>query len=265
MTPAGRGGGIMGRTTVVTREDGGGLLYAQIVDALRADIAERLRPGDAIAPQTELERRFGVSRITVRRAIDELVQAGLVVRRQGSGTFVARPKVTEELGVLHGWTDGMRAQGLTPRTVDCDILEVVPPAWVAQVLRLEARDLERVIRIQRLRYADNEPLCVMVDYLRLRFVPHLVEDGLSGESLYETLMERYGLDLAVAEDTVTARGASVFEARLLGVAENAHVLYVTRVTYLPDDEPLGVATVVSRADRYEYRVAGRPRRHPMRP
>lgn len=233
-------------------------LYRRIERTLRAEIEEQLYPGAPIGTEAELEKRFHVSRITVRRAIDELVHAGLLVRRQGSGTFVARTKVTEELGILHSWTERMRELGFEPRTVDCEMLQVVPPAWVAQALRLDPEASESVLRIQRLRYGNEEPLSLMVDYLRLRYVPDLAEKGLEGESLYETLEKRYALELARADDIVTARSASLFESRLLGVAPNAPVLYVTRITYLPNDEPLVAATVVSRADRYEYRVSGYP-------
>jgi GntR family transcriptional regulator len=234
-------------------------LYRQIARTLRTEIEEQLRSGDPIGTEAELEHRFGVSRITVRRAIDELVHAGLLVRRQGSGTFVSRIKVTEELGVLYSWTERMRELGFEPHTMDCEMLQVVPPVWIAKALHLDLAAPESVLRIQRLRYGGDEPLSLMVDYLRLRFVPDLAEKGLDGESLYETLVQRYGLELARAEDTVTARIATLFEARLLGVEPGAPVLYVTRVTYLPNDEPLGAATVVSRADRYEYRISGHPR------
>jgi GntR family transcriptional regulator len=234
-------------------------LYRKVASELRMEIEQHKRPGEAIATETELEARFGVSRITIRRAIDMLEHAGLVQRRQGSGTFVTRPRVTEELGAIHSWTDDMRAQGLEPHTVHCAILTITAPAWVASALRLDPVLGEPVLRIERLRYADDEPLCLMVDYLRSRFVPGLAEAGLEIESLYETLATKYGLELARAEDTVTAREADVVEASLLRLAPRAPVLYVTRITYLPGDEPLGAATVVSVATRYAYRVTGRPR------
>lgn len=119
-----------------------------------------------------------------------------------------------------------------------------------------------MLRIQRLRYADGEPLCLMTDYLRPRFVPGLEAEGLLGESLYETLERRYGLTLARVEDTVGARAATIMESRLLGLAAGSPVLTVVRITHLPDDEPIDAAAVVARADRYAYRVAGRPRRQP---
>lgn len=232
-------------------------LYRRVAAALREEIGDRLHPGDTVATESELECRFGVSRATIRRAIDLLVQEGRLVRRQGSGTYVTALTITEELGVLHGWAESMRRQGLEPRTVDCEILQVLPPPWVSAALCLDPAFPEPVLRLQRLRYANDAPLCLMVDYLRQRYAPNLLEVGLAGESLYETLHTRYGLDLARVEDTVTARGASVLEASLLGVPAGAPVLLVQRITFLADDQAIDAATVVARADRYAYRVAGR--------
>ncbi len=234
-------------------------LYRQIAQTLRKEIEEQYQSGDPIETEAALEQRFKVSRITVRRAIDELVHEGLLARKQGSGTFVAPFKVTQELGVVHSWTERMRELGFEPRTVDCQILQVVPPDWVVKALQLNPEEPEGVLRIQRLRYNNDEPLSLMVDHLRLRYVPDLAEKGLAGESLYETLEERYGLDMARVEDVVTARSASLFEASLLRIETGAPILCVHRITYLADDEPIDAATVVSRADRYEYCITGRPR------
>jgi GntR family transcriptional regulator len=235
-------------------------LYRQVEQALRAEIIGRLEPGVTIPTETELEQQFGVSRITIRRAVHELVQAGLLIRRQGSGTFVARAKVTEELGELHSWPDEMRTQGVKPRTVDCEMLQIVPPAWVREALHLDADAPEYVLRVQRLQYNGEEPLCLMIDHLRARFVPDLPREELLARGLYETLEDHHGLALVRAEDTVTARVATPFEGALLGVAHGEPILQVTRTVYLADDEPCDAAIVVSRADRYAYHVTGRPRR-----
>jgi GntR family transcriptional regulator len=234
-------------------------LYRRVAHELRGEIEERMEPGEAIATETALGLRFGVSRITIRRAIDLLEQAGLVHRRQGSGTYVRPRRVVEELGAIHSWTDDMRGQGLEPRTVHADLLVVSAPAWVATALRLGADD-QSVLRLERLRYANEEPISVMVDFLRLDFVPGLAREGLCDESLYLTLASRYHLDLDRAEDTVTAREASFIEASLLRLKIHSPVLQVKRVTYLPDNIPLGAATAVTNAARYAYHVTGRPRR-----
>nr|BBH92228.1 HTH-type transcriptional repressor YvoA [Thermogemmatispora argillosa] len=232
-------------------------LYRRITRILREEIERSRKPGDPIETEQELEKRFNVSRITVRRAVEELVREGLLTRRRGSGTFVAQRRVVEELGTLKSWTEQMRELGLEPHTVDCQILKVVPPSWVARALGLSEEQPELVLRVQRLRYASGEPLALMIDYLPVRYVPDLAEKGLEGESLYETLEKRYGLRLAHVEDTVTAREATHLEANLLGIDPKAPVLYVKRVTYLENGDPVDAANVISRADRYEYRMSGR--------
>lgn len=234
-------------------------LYRRISRSLREQV-ENLQPGDPLGTEAELEQRFSVSRITIRRAIDELAQDGLVVRRPGSGTFVARNKVADKLGVLYSWTERMLELGLEPHTVDIEILQIVPPLRIAQLLRLDSSSHEHVLRIQRLRYGGGEPLALMTDYLRLQFAPDMEEKGLEGESLYDTLEMRYGLELIRAEDAVAARRATLMEARLLDIEPGSPVLDMKRITYVPDDVPIGVGIVVSRADRYEYRVTGYPRR-----
>ena len=234
-----------------------GPLYRQIARKLRIQI-EQMKPGEALGTEAELEQRFAVSRITIRRAIDELAQDGLVTRRPGQGTFVSRTKIADKLGILYSWTERMHELGLEPHTVDCEILQVVPPASILETLKLDAS--ESFLRIQRLRYGGEEPLAVMTDYIRTRFAPDLLEKGLDGESLYDTLEKRYKLALIRAEDTVTARRATLFEARLLDIEPEAPVLQMTRITYTAHEQPLGLGIVVSRADRYEYRVVGYPRR-----
>ncbi len=233
-------------------------LYKQIARTLRVQVKE-LQPGDPLGTEADLEQRFGVSRITIRHAIDELAQDGLVIRRPGMGTFVARTKVADKLGVLYSWTERMQELGFDPHTVDCEILQIIPPPWAAQALHLDMAAPEGMLRIQRLRYAGDEPLALMIDYLRSRFAPDLAEKGLEGESLYDTLEKRYNLELIRAEDSVAARRATLLEGKLLDIEIGAPVLQMTRITYVPEDEAIGVGLVISRGDRYEYRVTGYPR------
>lgn len=145
-------------------------LYAQVREALRNDLAQ-MEPGQAIPPEPELEARFQVSRITVRKAIDDLVIEGLLVRQQGRGTFVQRPKLTHELNMITSWTEQLRALGYTPRTLPLEIEEIDPPQRVAYNLGLGPR--QRVFALRRLRLVAEEPVTLMVNYLPAQLVPGL--------------------------------------------------------------------------------------------
>lgn len=235
-------------------------LYVQVREALRAEV-QSLEPGTAIPTEAELEERFGVSRITIRKAVEELVSEGLVVRQQGRGTFVQRPKLTHVLNSITSWTERLAALGYTPKTLDTEASVVEAPKRIAQMLELG--EGEEVVRLKRLRLASHEPISLMINYLPKRLVPGLAERIGDYESLYVLLKEQYGLAPVVAEDTVETKEATEHEAELLKIEPWSPVLLVTRVSYLESGEPLEVAIVTSRGDRYQYKVRLYDRSHPI--
>jgi len=228
-------------------------LYQQVSRALREYIAASLKPNDMIPTEPELEAHFGVSRATVRRAVDDLVDDGLLARRQGAGTFVLGPKMTYEPAKLASWSESIRALGQTPRTRTTRIQEVNGPTWVRERLRLAPG--ESIVWIWRLRIAGEEPMSVMVNYVPSRLTPGLVERGLEYESLYDALRETYGHTPSRAEDEVEAKLVTDDEAALLSVAPGSPLIEVRRTAYLADETPMEVSIVRSRADRYRYRTA----------
>lgn len=226
-------------------------LYMQLREKLREAVSQ-MKPGEAIPTEHELEVRFGVSRMTVRNAINDLAVEGLLVRHQGRGTFVQEVKLTHDLNMITSWTEQLAALGYQARTSDLEIAVIDPPARVAHELGLHPG--ERVFVVRRLRMASEEPVTLMVNYLPVRLVPDLNAKFSLGESLYKTLEEQYHLMPARAVDTVEARAATDVEAKRLKIEHWAPVLSVTRVSYLSDERPLEVAVAISRGDRYQYRV-----------
>lgn len=226
-------------------------LYAQIREALRAEV-NRMEPGLSIPPEPELQARFGVSRITLRKAVDELVTEGLLLREQGRGTFVQRPKVTHELNRITSWTDQLLALGQIPRTLHLETEEIEPPNRVAHDLKLSPS--ETVFVLRRLRLVYEEPVTLMVNYLPSKLVPDFPRKAPRRESLYETLSQEYGLVATRAVDIVETRSATDEEAKRLRVAAWSPLLCVTRVSHLFDGRPLEVGIAISRGDRYQYRV-----------
>lgn len=231
-------------------------LYAQVREALREDLA-RMEPGQAIPPEIELQTRFEVSRITVRKAMDDLVTEGLLVRQQGRGTFVQRPKLTHELNMITSWTEQLLAAGFVSHTIHLETEEIVPPKRIA--VSLELGPEEPVFALRRVRMVSEEPLTLMLNYLPSRLVPGLGEKMARRESLYEVLEKDFGLVAARAIDLVETRTATDEEAKRLRIEHWAPLLCVMRVSYLEDGRPLEVGLAISRGDRYRYRVELRGR------
>lgn len=233
-------------------------LYVQVRERLRADL-DQMEQGQPIPVEAELEKRFGVSRITIRRAVEDLALEGLLVRQQGRGTFVQRPKLTHELSLITSWTDQLKRLGFVPRTAHRECIEETPSPQIADALRLESSEI--VVRIQRVRLAQREPISYMINYIPARLAPGLANKKFAQESLYELLENEYGLLAAMAVDTVGSRLATEEEASALKIDRKAPVLSVRRLSYLEDGTPMELAFVTSRGDRYQYEVTlrGRPR------
>jgi GntR family transcriptional regulator len=231
-------------------------LYVKTRERLRAELAQ-MKPGDPIPVEAELERRFGVSRITVRRAVEGLVAEGLLLRQQGRGTFVQK-KLTHELNLITSWTEQLKRLGFTPKTAKLKLTSERPLAHVAEALCLKPG--EEVIRVERIRLANREPISFMINYYPARLVPGLIVRKKLGESFYDLLEKEYNLVPAVAVDTVGTRPATAEEAAALKIGQRAPVLCVRRLTYLEGGTPLELANVASRGDRYQYQVTvhGRP-------
>jgi GntR family transcriptional regulator len=231
------------------KEGGSEPLYLQVKQALQRDIEREMHPGQALPAEPELEKRFGVSRITIRRALDELESEGLIIRRQGRGTFVREPPIMQEMSTLFSWTYAMRRMGYEIETRRCEIDLIEPSRELSSWLQLALQ--QRVVRIRRLRYAAGAPVCLMTNYLPEGLIPDLLEQGLRHESLYTTLVEHQLIPVHAA-DRVEARAATAWEAELLQIAPQSPLLQVTRISYDAGGHPLDVAVVSSRADRYSY-------------
>jgi GntR family transcriptional regulator len=227
-------------------------LYVQIREHLRSEL-DQIEAGTPIPTEVELGKRFRVSRITVRRAIEDLVAEGLLVRQQGRGTFVQKPKLTHELNRITSWTEQLKTLGFSPETSYRKIIRQKAPAHVAETLCLAPS--EAIFRIERIRLAQHEPICYMINFLPAKLLPGFKAHTFNGESLYDLLAQDFGLIAATAVDTVGTRSASAEESHALSIEHKAPILSVRRVSYLQDGTPLELAIVASRGDRYQYQVA----------
>ncbi|MCM3800182.1 GntR family transcriptional regulator [Caldibacillus thermoamylovorans] len=227
-------------------------LYKQLKKALLEYIEENLKEGDALPVESEIENHYGVSRITVRKTIEELVNEGVVTKIQGRGTFVQSRKIIQKAGTITSWTEEMHLRGKKTETKNLIMNEIEPSKKLMVELSLSKN--EKVICLKRLRCADGEPISIIINYFRSKFVPGFIKKGLTKESLYEVLEEDYGIQLEKARERVKARIATDLEALELGVSPDSAILHITRVSYLPDGTPFELVEMANRSDRYQYDI-----------
>ncbi len=214
---------------------------------LRSNIERLIRDGslsvDAAMPsERELAESLGVSRMTLRRAVDMLVKDGLLDRRHGSGTYVRKPPVEQVMDAVQSFSKESRALGFKPGTRLLEVRETRPDPGVAALLGLEAH--EETTSITRLRTADDEPLAIQRAYLPRRYQGLSIDFLRELESLYATLERQFGVRILRARQSVTARLPSVLERRWLSLGANDPVLALERISF---DQEGRVAEVVQSA------------------
>lgn len=230
--------------------------HEELRRALLAEIADM--PAHAPLPtERDISARHGVSRNTVRQALNALESLGNVYRVQGAGTFVASQVISKSL-TLTSFTEDMHARELRPESQLLNADRVPAGARVAERLGLAPQD--EVFRIARLRLADGAPMCLEHVHLPAARVPGLTDEDLT-DSLYALLADRYRLDVRAAEQTVRAVDLEETESALLRVAPGSAGLRVHRIGLDRRDSPVEATTTTYRADRYDIRFTVR-RAHP---
>ena len=229
-------------------------IYVVIADSLRDEIATRgLAPHTRLPTEPELVRRYGAARETVRRALEKLQSEGVVYRRQNVGTFVAEPRIDQDLDQLFSFTEFMVFRGLTPGSVPL-VSEVVRITDAASpILKyLGLKPGARVIHMRRLRTGSNEPLVIASTWLpESRFRGFLKHD-LRRQSVYD-IMGKMGSRPTDAIQTLTAVTLDDEQARLLSVASGSPALMIRRLG-LANGIPVEFAIDYYRGDRTTFRV-----------
>lgn len=224
-------------------------LYFQLREALQEAIESgEFTESKPLPTEEELIREFKVSRTTVREALRGLMERGIIVKKQGVGSFVASEKIDEFLPGLVSFSAEMKARGHTVHTQVLSVDVVRPPSRVSKALQLSEE--ETVICVKRLRFVDEKPIVISTSYLPGGLS---VEDNFEG-SLYELLEKKYGIVITEGVSTIEACLAEEVNAKLLGVEVGSAVLHISWRSYTADKTPVEYSEATFRGDSYRYVV-----------
>ena len=211
------------------------------------DLIEQLGVGKAIPSERQLSADLGVSRLTVRAALDDLVREGYLVRRRGAGTFVSEPKIAQEL-TMTSFTEDMRRRGMVPGSRTLELRVVPAGARLGRVLHVSPS--EPIVVIKRLRLADDETMAIETLHVRDALVPGLNARDLERGSFYELLRERYGIVVVGGTQTIEPTVTNEEESEALGVPLHAPAFLFERVTRAESGDVVEYVRSIYRGDRY---------------
>ena len=227
--------------------------YYQLAEILQQKIEDgEWQPHDALPAERELESIYNVSRTTVREALNYLAKQGHIYREHGKGTFVARPKMQHSLHLLQSFTDDMATRGFTAGQQILEIGYISPSNRLIHQLGLSP-DMDQVLKIERLRLANDEPIGIHITYLSLAANQTITSDELKAfGSLYALLEARFNLVPIEASETLEATVANERETSLLGIKEGGPLLLLERTTFSQHRDPMEFVKMLYRADRYKF-------------
>lgn len=227
-------------------------LYVQIQENMLELIdLGMLKAGDALPSERELSQYYGVNRMTVRQAIDGLVQRGLIIKQHGVGTFISEQKPVQPfMPTVTGFSQRMREAGLRPSSKLIQQQVIMPTPMLAHRLNIAAT--EQVIMIQRLRYVNDEPLMLETSYLSFERFQRILAHDISDHSLYQIMKEEYNVQVAEAEHTFEPMLINSAESEHFGLPEGQPAMLVRVLAYGQDRRVMEFSKSVVRGDRCRY-------------
>jgi GntR family transcriptional regulator len=210
------------------------------------DLIRQLGVGAAIPSERQLTTDLGVSRLTVRAAIDELAREGYLVRRHGSGTYVQRPKIAQEL-TMTSFSEDMHRRGMKPGSRTLSMTSTLAGARLGRSLQVSPS--ERIVAIERLRLADGESMAIERLYVPEAVVPGLSVGDLAG-SFYELLKVRYGITIVSGVQAIEPTVTTEEESAVLGVPLQSPAFLFERTSRDEGDRTIEFVQSIYRGDRY---------------
>ncbi|CAB1057873.1 Predicted transcriptional regulator of N-Acetylglucosamine utilization, GntR family [Olavius sp. associated proteobacterium Delta 1] len=224
-------------------------LYFQLKEQIKQNILDgKYNEGDLIPSEREFSDNYELSSTTIRRALNDLVQENFLARKAGKGTFVRRRRVKRDLRKVLGFTKNMTEMGLTPTTKVLTKKVIAANAFARE--RLGLKKGEKVVRLERLRLADDVPMMLETRYIRTDLCPNIEKEELSS-SLWRVFEEKYGLKPNRHSQGMKISTVSGHAAANLTLNDNSLVFMIKGVTYVQDNEPIECEESLYRSDKYE--------------
>ena len=232
------------------QSDSSSPLYHQLMQRLLEDIERGTYPvGSRIPPEHQLEELYKVSRVTVRRALAELTADGLLEKKQGKGTFVSTPRISQDLKSIHSFHDACKQNGFQGSTTVVYVRE--KEADTADIEELNLRTGDRVLETLRICSADGVPVVLERNHFSMAY-SYLENENLSG-SLYNVLRD-YGIEPRQATHDISMAYATENQAKMLDVEPGAPLMRLHEVVYDQKGRPLHNSIQLIRGDRFVFRI-----------
>jgi len=225
---------------------------------IKKEIEDRInngsfKPMEKIPSEDSLADVFNVSRMTIRKAIDKLVDQGLLIRKHGAGTFVSKSNYIfkNDLSKLTSSTKEMNEYG---RQIKTEVLEkeiVNATKEIANILDIKEGD--KVFKYVRLRFINKTPFYLETSYLHFDKCLQLIKEDIAG-SVFDILENKYGIKIHDATASIEAVRANGLVSDILNVSEGAPILKIKQTTFTCEGEPVQYAVIISRSDKYKYHI-----------
>jgi DNA-binding GntR family transcriptional regulator len=223
-------------------------LYIQLKDKLLEDIKANYKSGDIIPTELQLEKFYKVSRITVRKAIEQLQLENILEKKQGRGTFVKTQKILYEANSIGSLTQRLAKQNhqLQTKTLEYEIIK--DKHYVKDLLRCDT-----LLCIKRFRSLNGIPFALMLNYLDIKTVPNLSKK-FNIESLYKFLKDEYKIEFYNAKETVEAKNATKKEANKLKIKKGDALLSLCRLSFNKHNQPVEYSDILIKANMYQHNI-----------
>ena len=228
-------------------------IYHQIAENIKNYIQkDDIEIGTMIPSEHELCDIFEVSRMTVRKAVDILVHEGILVRQKGKGTFISVPKLSQPLTSLTNFTKDMVDRGMVPTSSMLSLKVVLASEKVSKQLNI--KENEKVICLERIRFADGKPHAYECSYLLYPLAKQILDVDFSNHSLYETLVNKCNIKMEKAKEVIEVSSCSNDICTKLHIPMGSLTFYLERITFAQNNQPVEYVESYYRTDKFKFYV-----------